>query len=151
MEERSTEEKGRARQAQGRVEGGSPTLMTSFKFSGIDHVTVTAPEELMDEVLSWYSERLGLEALAKPDGTRSSGGWFAAGDQQVHVSVDPHNPPQSSHFGLVVDKFDEVVDALRGGGYHIEQASNIPGRRRFFTRDPAGNKIEIVSFDEGNA
>src|SRR5688572_2002315 len=125
--------------------------MASFKFSGIDHVTVTAPEELMDEVVSWYSDTLGLESIEKPEGTRAKGGWFSAGDQELHVSVDPHNPPQSAHFGLVVDNVSDVVEALRGAGCHIEQASTIPGRHRFFTRDPAGNKIEIMSFDkEGN-
>ncbi|HYN36033.1 MAG TPA: VOC family protein [Actinomycetota bacterium] len=121
--------------------------MSDFAFVGIDHVTVTAPEELMEDVLSWYRDILGFSSFDKPEGTRSSGGWFRVGNQEIHVSVDPHNPPHSSHFGLVVDDYAEVVEALRSAGCHIEQASLIPGRHRFFTRDPAGNKIEIVSFD----
>ena len=121
--------------------------MSGFKFSGIDHVNVTAPEELMEDVLTWYTDCLGLESIGKPEGTRNKGGWFSAGHQEVHVSIDPHNPPQSAHFGLVVDDPEPVVEALRAAGCHIEQASTIPGRHRFFTRDPAGNKLEIISFD----
>ena len=65
----------------------------------------------MEEVVSWYSDTLGLERIEKPEGTRSKGGWFSAGGQEVHVSVDPHNPPQSAHFGLVVDRASDVVDS----------------------------------------
>jgi catechol 2,3-dioxygenase-like lactoylglutathione lyase family enzyme len=87
--------------------------------------------------------------LEKPGGTRAAGGWFQVGAEQVHVSVDEHNPPQSAHFGLVVEDFDALVARLRAAGCHIEQAPReIPGRHRCFTRDPAGNRIEFMAFDE---
>ena len=123
--------------------------MASYVFKGLDHVNITAPEELMDEVLEWYWARLGLERIDKPEGTRAQGGWFRVGAQELHVSVDPHNPPHDAHFALVVDDSKSVIEALRSAGCHIEQASPIPGRHRFFTRDPAGNRIEVTSFDEG--
>ena len=148
MEEGPSKEEDGARQAQGRDEGRRSTLMGEYRFSGIDHVNVTAPEELIEDVLAWYSNTLGLTEIAKPGGTSNRGAWFSAGSQEVHVSIDPHNPPHSSHFGLVVDDFETVVETLRRAGCHIEQASTIPGRRRFFTRDPAGNNIEIMSFDD---
>jgi catechol 2,3-dioxygenase-like lactoylglutathione lyase family enzyme len=118
-----------------------------FKVTGLDHVNVTSPQELEDEVLDWYREVLGLEQLEKPQGTRGSGGWFRVGHAELHVSVDPQNPTRSSHFCLVVDDFDSTVARLRGEGCHIEQASEIEGRRRLFTRDPAGNRIELTAFD----
>lgn len=121
--------------------------MAAFDFRGIDHVNITAPEELMDDVLEWYEVRLGLERLPKPSGTRPGGGWFQVGRQELHISVDPHNPPHTAHFGLVVSNFSEIVTALREAGYHIEQASAVPGRHRFYTRDPAGNRVEIAHFD----
>ena len=125
--------------------------MRGFTFNAVDHVNVTCPEELEREVVDWYERCLGLERVAKPEGTRNAGAWFRAGDQQVHVSVDPHNPPQKAHFGLVVDDFDAVIATLRAAGCHIEQARVIPGRRRFYTRDPAGNRIEIGTVDEAPA
>lgn len=123
--------------------------MSSFVFLGVDHVTVTAPEELIDEVLEWYWARLGLERIEQPEGTRAGGGWFRVGSQELHVSIDPHNPPHESHFGLVVDDSRSVVEALRAAGCHIEQAVPIRGRHRFYTRDPAGNRIEVTSFNDG--
>jgi catechol 2,3-dioxygenase-like lactoylglutathione lyase family enzyme len=112
-----------------------------FEFAKIDHVDITAPEELQDEMSAWYRDRLGLEELPSD---RNGGGRFAVGDQEVHISIDPHNPPHLAHFCLLVDNYDSVVARLREGGSHIEQARDIPGRRRFYTRDPAGNRIEIA-------
>jgi catechol 2,3-dioxygenase-like lactoylglutathione lyase family enzyme len=119
-----------------------------FQVLEIDHVQVAAPEELIDDVLGFYRDCLGLEELDKPEGTRTLGGWFRAGAQQIHVTVDPHNPLPRPHFGMRIDNFDAIVARLRAAGRHIEQASPIPGRRRFYTRDPAGNRIEITSYQE---
>ena len=122
-------------------------MTDKFKVIGLDHVNVTAPEELVEEVVEWYEGCLGLERLDKPSGTKGSGAWFRAGDQQVHISLDEHNPPKQAHFSLVVTDFDGVIECMRDAGCHIEQAREIPGRHRFFTRDPAGNRIEIMSLD----
>ena len=111
----------------------------------LEHVSVTTPQDLEEQVIDWYRTSLGLEPIEKPPGTRELGAWFQIGDQQVHVTVDEHNPPKAAHFGLIVDDFDEVVTGLRAAGSHIEQARSIPGRRRFYTRDPAGNRIEIIA------
>jgi catechol 2,3-dioxygenase-like lactoylglutathione lyase family enzyme len=121
--------------------------VSDFTIRGLDHVTVTTPEELETEVLEFYESTLGLRRLDKPAGTRSSGGWFAVGDLELRVSLDSHNPPPKAHFAVTVDDFDVVVGRMRASGFHIEQARPIPGRHRFFTRDPAGNRIEIVSYD----
>jgi catechol 2,3-dioxygenase-like lactoylglutathione lyase family enzyme len=120
------------------------------KVLSLEHVSVTSPEDLEHEVADWYRHCLGLEEIEKPPGTRDKGAWFRIGAQQVHITIDEHNPPKISHFGLIVDDFAEIVQRLRGSGCHIEQAGSIPGRRRFYTRDPAGNRIEIISI-EGTA
>ena len=122
--------------------------MTSLRVTGLDHVTVTAPEELADEVVVWYRDVLGLVQVDKPPGARDAGVWLQAGEQQVHVSIAPQNPPESAHFCLVVDDFGAAVESLRSAGCHIEQARVITDRRRFFTRDPAGNKVEISAWGD---
>jgi catechol 2,3-dioxygenase-like lactoylglutathione lyase family enzyme len=121
--------------------------MSEFQVTGLDHVTVTTPEELEDEVVTWYRDCLGLTQIEKL-GQRPGGAWFEAGGQEIHVTRDPHNPSKTAHFGLRVDDFDAVVARLRSEKCHIEQAHPIPGRTRCFTRDPAGNSVEIVSHDE---
>ena len=122
-------------------------MTSSFEVVGLDHVNVTAPEDLEDEVLDWYATCLGLERMAKPTGTRPQGAWFRMGHGELHVSRDEQNPHRTAHFGIVVSDFDAAIQRLRASGCHIEQASPIPGRRRFFTRDPAGNRVEVVAFE----
>jgi muramoyltetrapeptide carboxypeptidase len=122
-------------------------LSVRFQVLGLDHITVTSPEELEQETIEWYQSCLGLRRVDKPPGTSPSGAWLVAGDQEVHVAIDPHNPHREAHMALAVDDFDGVVEHLRATGCHLEQASTIPGRRRFYTRDPAGNRIEILAFD----
>ena len=115
------------------------------KVLGLDHVTVTTPEELEDETADWYENVLGLTRLERPEGGGHGGAWFQAGDQQVRLMIDPHNPPKNAHYCLRVDDFKTFVQALREARCHIEQASIRPGIQRCFTRDPAGNSIEIVA------
>jgi catechol 2,3-dioxygenase-like lactoylglutathione lyase family enzyme len=122
-------------------------MTDGFKISRLDHVNVTTPEELEEETLTWYRDILGLEQIDKPPGTRTRGAWFAIGDAQLHVSIDEHNPHKSAHFAVLVDDYDAVIARLRAAGSHIEQANVIPGRHRFFTRDPAGNLVEIDNLD----
>lgn len=114
----------------------------------MDHVHVTTPRELEAETVAFYETCLGLTRLDKPPGVRGGGAWFVAGGQQVHVGLDERNPHRTAHFGLVVDNWEAVLERLREAGVHVEQAVPVPGRRRFFTRDPAGNRIEVAAFDE---
>jgi catechol 2,3-dioxygenase-like lactoylglutathione lyase family enzyme len=119
----------------------------AFRVVALDHVQVTTPEELMDEVIDYYRDCLDLERLDKPEGTRPAGAWFRLGEAELHLSMDPHNPPKEAHFAISVDDFEAVIKRLRTRGQHIEQARAIPMRRRCYTRDPAGNRIEIMSYD----
>jgi catechol 2,3-dioxygenase-like lactoylglutathione lyase family enzyme len=122
-----------------------------FSVIRLDHVNVTTPQELEGQVLEWYESCLGLEPIEKLPGTRDGGGWFRLGDRELHVALDEHNPSKSAHFAVVVDHFDGVIERLRSSGCHIEQAHPIEGRHRFFTRDPAGNRIEVMVFDDPEA
>jgi catechol 2,3-dioxygenase-like lactoylglutathione lyase family enzyme len=121
--------------------------VTGAAVKTIDHVAVAAPSELEDAVIEWYSHILGFERLAKPEGTRGAGAWFRAGDVQLHVTIEPASPSDGGHFGVVVDDYDSAMEELRASGSDIESARPIPGRRRCYTHDPAGNTVEIMCYD----
>ena len=123
-------------------------MAEGYSVLGLSHVHITTPAELLEDVVKWYESCLGLRQIEKPEGARPEGAWLRIGPQELHVSVDEHNPPKAQHFALAVDELDAVISCLRDEGCHIEQARTIPGRRRFFTRDPAGNRIEVVKFEE---
>ena len=113
----------------------------------LHHVNVVVPKGATDRVVGFYTDVLGLRRVAKPDeGVDASGAWFDIGDtgSQVHVSErDGERHPQA-HFGLVVDDFDAVLGRVRAAGASWEDQPPIFGGRRGFTRDPEGNRVELI-------
>jgi catechol 2,3-dioxygenase-like lactoylglutathione lyase family enzyme len=112
----------------------------------IHHVNVVVGPGGTDAVVSFYVDILGLRQVEKPtEGVAQSGAWFDINDaSQLHVSEREGEVHPQSHFGLVVDDFDGVLRRLRGSGAPWEDQADIFGGRRGFTRDPAGNRVEIL-------
>jgi catechol 2,3-dioxygenase-like lactoylglutathione lyase family enzyme len=116
---------------------------------GIDHVQVAAPPGCEEAARRFFGGLLGLEELEKPDALRGRGGvWFALGSQQLHVGVDvAHTPARKAHPAFAVRDVDAVAARLAADGAPVEWDESLPERRRFYTADPWGNRIELVSAD----
>ena len=117
---------------------------------GLDHVQVAAPPGCEREARRFYGGLLGLGELEKPDALQAGGGvWFAAGGQELHVGVaKDFAPATKAHPGLLAGsdaELDALAGALTGAGAAVEWDDRIPGRRRFFTSDPWGNRVELLS------
>jgi catechol 2,3-dioxygenase-like lactoylglutathione lyase family enzyme len=112
----------------------------------IHHVNVVVPPGRTADVVPFYTSVLGLQQVAKPaEGVAQKGAWFDVDDaSQVHVSERDGDVHPQSHFGLVVDDFDAVLGRLRDVGAPWEDQADVFGGRRGFTRDPAGNRVEIL-------
>jgi len=112
----------------------------------IHHVNVVVPPGRTDDVTAFYVDVLGLQRVPKPtSGVDQSGAWFDIDDRtQVHVSEREGDVHPQSHFALVVDDFDGVLSRLRAVGAPWDDQPDIFGGRRGFTRDPAGNRIELL-------
>ena len=112
----------------------------------LHHVNVVVPPGATGRVVGFYVETLGLRQVTKPtEGVAQTGAWFDVDERtQVHVSErDGERHPQS-HFGLVVDDFDSLLARLHDAGAPWEDQPPIFGGRRGFTRDPEGNRVEIL-------
>ena len=117
---------------------------------GLDHVQVAAPPGCEREVRGFYGRLLGLRELEKPEELRARGGvWFAAGAQELHVGVDEgFTPAGKAHPGLRVGsdaELDALAEVLVTAGADVHWDDRIAGRRRFFTADPWGNRIELLA------
>jgi len=112
----------------------------------IHHVNVVVAPGGTDAVVPFYADVLGLRHVEKPtEGVAQSGAWFDVDDRsQVHVSERDGEVHPQSHFGLVVDDFDGVLKRLHDAGAPWDDQADIFGGRRGFTRDPAGNRVEIL-------
>ena len=112
----------------------------------LHHVNVVVPPGATPRVRSFYVDTLGLHEVAKPtEGVAQTGAWFDIDDRtQVHVSERDGDRHPQVHFGLVVDDFDAVLARLATVDAPWEDQPQIFGGRRGFTRDPEGNRVEIL-------
>lgn len=116
---------------------------------GLDHVQLAAPPGCEEAARRFFGELLGLPEIEKPEPMRASGGaWFQAGAQQVHVGVErPFAAAAKAHPALLAREadLDALAASLAAAGHPVDWDERYPGRRHFYTRDPWGNRIEILA------
>ena len=113
----------------------------------LDHVQVAMPAGREDAVRAFYSAVLGLREIPKPAPLAARGGvWYAVGDLQLHLGVaEDFSPAKKAHPAFRVPDAASVAERLREAGYAVRWDSALPECSRFFTHDPFGNRIEILS------
>jgi catechol 2,3-dioxygenase-like lactoylglutathione lyase family enzyme len=106
-------------------------------------VQVAAPPGCEAAAREFYGELLGLVEVEKPEPLRGRGGvWF----EQLHVGVEQDfAPARKAHPALRVEDLDGVAERLRAAGASVQWDDALPGVRRFYTADPWGNRIELLS------
>ena len=117
---------------------------------GLDHAFLTIQEGGEDEARRFYGDVLGLEEIQRPEGLQRSGGvWFQAGGEELHLGTDDARlRPKRPHPGFRVGssaELDEVAERLTTNRYDVQWDDRIEGRRRFYTRDPFGNRLELLA------
>jgi catechol 2,3-dioxygenase-like lactoylglutathione lyase family enzyme len=117
----------------------------ALDIKGIDHVQIAVPQALEAQCLTFYREVLGLAEIEKPEALKPRGGaWFQLPNLQMHVGVDPEASPMSKrHLCFLVSDLAVARAGVVACGVTIEEESGAEGLKRFFIRDPAGNRIEI--------
>jgi lactoylglutathione lyase len=104
---------------------------------GINHVAVEVGN--VDEALEFYGQVFDLSLR----GRAGSMAFVDIGDQFIALSSGRSQAPdEDRHFGLVVDDKEATRRALEAAGAEI-----LPGRGLDF-RDPWGNHIQVVQYDE---
>jgi catechol 2,3-dioxygenase-like lactoylglutathione lyase family enzyme len=98
-----------------------------------------------DEARAFFCNLLGMVELPKPPTLAKRGGcWFASGDVQVHLGVDPEfRPARKAHPGLRCMDLRALLERLRAAGVAYEE-DGATGTARAFIHDPFGNRIELI-------
>jgi predicted enzyme related to lactoylglutathione lyase len=116
---------------------------------GLDHVQVAAPQGCEAEAQRFYGTLLGLVEIEKPESLRGRGGvWFRCGEQQLHVGVeDSFTPARKAHpaIRVAVGELDALAQRLRDAGEQVVWDEALADVRRFYSQDPWGNRIEMLS------
>ncbi|GGU97737.1 glyoxalase [Streptomyces albospinus] len=114
----------------------------------LDHVQLTAPAGCGPLMRTFYADLLGIREVAGPPVLAVRGGcWFTGedGGGQLHLGIDtPYHPGTRAHPGLQVWDIDGLADRLRSHGAPVVWDDRLPGRRRFYSLDPVGNRLEFL-------
>lgn len=109
----------------------------------VAHVNLSVDD--VERARAFYGELLGLAAAPRPADAGRAGCWFRLGDVELHLSEEPDadNARSKRHVALEVDALDGWRARFTAARVAIEEGRPIPGMRRFFVRDPAGNRLEL--------
>jgi catechol 2,3-dioxygenase-like lactoylglutathione lyase family enzyme len=113
----------------------------------VHHVQISAPRGSEAQARAFYVSVLGMTEMSKPANLAAHGGiWLDFGDTQLHVGVEePFRPAERSHPAFEVDDLEAVRARLTARAIETSEGEPFPGRRRFYTRDPFGNRLEFLS------
>lgn len=112
-----------------------------FHVAGLHHVNLEVTD--VERARGFYL-RLGLREIPRAGEPNRPGAWFELDDdRQLHLSAG--SPVRGGwHLALLVDDLIAARRAVSGIPAPIEEGRELPGYVRFFTRDPDGNRIEIL-------
>jgi catechol 2,3-dioxygenase-like lactoylglutathione lyase family enzyme len=116
---------------------------------GLDHVQLAAPPGSESDARRFFGELLGLREVPKPPSLAARGGvWFSLGEQQLHVGIDEaFTAARKAHPALLVDPsaLEPLAERLAGAGVEVVWDEELAPIRRFYARDPWGNRIELIA------
>jgi catechol 2,3-dioxygenase-like lactoylglutathione lyase family enzyme len=109
----------------------------------VAHVNLSVDD--VDAARRFYGEVLGLDPAPRPADAGRAGCWFRLGELELHVSLElgADNARAKRHVAFEVVDLEELRARLSAAGAPIEEGRPIAGVRRFFARDPAGNRLEF--------
>ena len=113
----------------------------------LHHVQITVPEGAEEQARAFYCGALGLLEISKPFSLDGRGGfWLELGGQEIHVGTGDGFDRLSTkaHLAYQVEDLAAWRVRLEGAGCEILESISIPGFERFETRDPFGNRLELI-------
>jgi len=110
------------------------------------HVLLTIPPGKTRVARGFYAGLMGMEEMEKPASMPNAGCWLRMGDFELHLAEDdPFTPAERGHPGVLVDDLDALAQRLESGHIQVTWDDRFPGHRRFYVRDPFGNRLEFLA------
>ena len=124
----------------------------AVRIKRLQHVSTPFPAGAQEDVRRFYGGVLGLSEKPPPRSLDGRGVvWFDAGEGELelHFLPDPVEPDPRAmrHLCLEVDDVEAYRERLAAEGYEVSDDVEIPGRPRFFCRDPFGNLLEFTTIE----
>ena len=114
----------------------------------IHHYAINAPAAVLNDIIAFYDEALGLKPGFRPD-FGFNGYWLYAGDHPVLHLLEDNNRQSGGtgyfdHIALRCDGLEETIARLEAMGveYHQLDIADV-GQTQLFIKDPAGTAVEL--------
>ncbi|QPP10873.1 glyoxalase [Streptomyces bathyalis] len=116
------------------------------EIDSLDHVQLAAPPGSEDALRAYYAGTLGMTEIPKPPVLAARGGcWFSAGSVVLHLGIEEDfRPALKAHPGIRVRGLTALAARLTDAGASVLWDDDLPGHRRFYSHDPAGNRLEFL-------
>lgn len=121
----------------------------------LQHVSVPRPpgEESAQLARGFYKDLIGLTEKPTPASIAHLDlVWFKIGEEaELHVFAEAKDVSETAsgrHFCLQVSDVAGLRQSLIDGGYEPWSPEEIPGRPRFFCRDPFQNVVEFTQITD---
>jgi catechol 2,3-dioxygenase-like lactoylglutathione lyase family enzyme len=110
----------------------------------IHHVNLAVKLGQLAKTARFYREVVGLNMIDRPVSDRH-GEWLGLGEStELHLTERDEPPHGEAHMAIVVDDFAAVRERALRSGAEWEAGADIFGGGRAFTRDPSGNRLEVL-------
>ncbi|MGL4650550.1 MAG: VOC family protein [Caldilineaceae bacterium] len=116
----------------------------------IQHVSLPRPPGSDEAARRFYGALLGLREIPPPQSLAALDLiWFQLSDTELHLfAEEPSGQDHSGrHLCIAFDDVEAVREQLEAGGVAVIGTLPIPGRPRYFVRDPFGNLVEICTIE----
>lgn len=116
----------------------------------IHHVQIAVSGKLEEATIHFYKNVLQLKEIPKPENLKKNGGaWFELGLQQFHIAPEEapveYNSKSKRHICFLVEDIEVAKLHLQKNNVEIiEDNQPIKELKRFYFRDPAGNRVECA-------
>ena len=117
----------------------------------LDHIQLAMPPGQEDRARAFFIDLLGMHEEAKPFPLSERGGaWFRRGEVILHLGVEATFQPQKkAHPAFLVADLNALAARLAAADYAVDWDDALPERRRFYSSDPFGNRIEFMADGDG--
>jgi catechol 2,3-dioxygenase-like lactoylglutathione lyase family enzyme len=113
---------------------------------GVHHIALTIPPGAEPQVRAFYGGVLGMTEIDGGTAARAAGGCrFRHGDLEFDFDVELGTRIiRQAHPGTLVGDIDALAARLAEQGVAVEWDDKFPGYRRFYARDPLGNRLQFL-------
>jgi hypothetical protein len=114
--------------------------------SQLDHIQIAMPKGEEAQIRA-FCALLGMTEIPKPATLAKRGGaWFVLSDGfQVHYGVEADfAPARKAHPAFVCDDLNVLAQRLMDAGFGVIWDEELAPRRRFYSADPFGNRLEFM-------